>query len=677
MKKLLLVVVLACFLLSCSSLTPGLFATEQAQRLLSSHSAPVAGLLYDRVKDLVFSWGDDGTIRIWDPESGNPRGLLRSGHRPVLKIALHPARTQVAVLEAGEGGLPAALSVWDYELGRQLFTLPVQEQVLCLDYSSQGSYLIYSRADYASMVVLDSRTGRKLNYLNQGFGIVSFFVTSRNENNLMTYQPSGAINYWDFRTGKSLKKLSTSAGLSDVRISPNLRFMIGHNAGGLEVVDLLTGAVTDREMLAGVRELAFSSQGNEIVALRESGGATSLSRFYFNDRTLFRLGLNNELPGTDLCCLAYGNSSIYVADRESALYALRLDGSTELLARNSLLVLDDYAIQGDSMAVSTAERIIVFTSDFLSSQQGRGTTLKQRVFVNPFSAPAGLLFLSGRELLVWKKGDDASQPGRLVVMNRDSGRILRSSKEGTFGTSLVQVERSDYGLITVEKSGRCRILNPDSFTTIFEYDSPGMNRLIAAGEESLIGAKSGLAGLDRSPLLHINRLTGETVSLTDSSLFLYDLLFDSKNRGLYSLGVGRMSGETLLRYRFGEGLEKQRTIFTFRGEDLSADLTADESGRLYTSLGWRSVQVWDRGRLNQLELSLGVPRRLESSGHMIYALNRDSSVTVWDTNSRRILLTFYLFREREPAGGHAWVVLTARGEALASPLGRNYLAAVE
>jgi WD40 repeat protein len=676
-KKLILVAVLACFLLSCSSLTPGLFANEQAQRLRNSHSGPVAGLLYDSVKDLVFSWGDDGTIRIWDPDSGNPRGLLRSGHRPVLKIALHPARTQVAVLEAGEGGLPAALSVWDYEQGKQLFTVPVQEQVLCLDYSSLGSYLIYSRADYASMVVLDSRTGRRINYLNQGFGIVSFFVTSRNENNLMTYQPSGAINYWDLRTGKSLKKLSTSAGLSDVRISPNLRFMIGHNTGGLEVVDLLTGAVTDREVLAGVRELAFSSQGNEIVALRESGGATSLSRFYFNGKTLFRLALNNELPGSALCCLAYGKSSVYVADRESALYALRLDGGTELLARNSLLVLDDFAIQGDSMAVSTAERIIILTSDFFSSQQGRGTTLKQRVFVNPFSASAGLLFLSEEELLVWKKGDDASQPGRLVVMNSDSGRILRSSREGTFSTSLVQVEQNDYGLITVEKSGRCRILNPESFATIFEYDSPGMNRLIAAGEESLIGAKSSLGGLDRSPLLHINRLTGETVSLTDSSVFLYDLLFDPQTRGLYSLGVGRMAGETILRYRFGEALEKQRTIFTFKGEDLSADLTTDERGRLYSSLGWRSVQVWDGGRLYQLEPSLGIPRRLESSGHMVYALNRDSSLTVWDANSRRILLTFYLFVEREETGGHAWVALTARGEALASSLGRSYLAAAE
>jgi hypothetical protein len=675
MKKLLIVLAVSAFLSSCSSMTPGLRANAQAQGVKSSHTAPPAGLLYAGDKGLLFSWGDDGTIRIWDPDSGDSRGILRIGYRPVQRIALHPSQPQVAVLEAGEAGLSAELSVWDYERCKQLFSLPVQEQVLCLDYSAQGSYLLYSRADYNSLVVIDPRTGRKINYLNRGFGIVSFFVTSRNENNLMTYQPSGAIGYWDIRTGKSLKKLSTSANLNGIRISPNLRFLTGYNADGLEVIDLLTGTVLGREPIAAVRELAFSTKGNEIVARRESGPDSTLERYYFNGKNLFKLGSIGTLPGSGHCCLAYGDSGIYLADKESTLYMMRPDGSTELLVRNQLTALDDFAVSADCLAVATAGEIIVFTSDFFTSGTGSGTTFEQHLFANPFSAPAGLLFLNADELLVWRKGGDAASPGRLAVMDRRSGRILRSSSD--FNTALVQVEQSDLGLIAVEKSGRCRILDPQSFAPVFEYASPGMNRLIAAGADSLVGAKSSLGSQDRSPLLHINSLTGETVSIADSSLFLYDLLYDGNSGGLFSLGVDRLGGElsTLLRYHFGTGLEKERILFTFTGEDLSADLAADDSGRLYTSLGWHSVQVWDRGRLYEMEPSQGIPRRLESMGNMLYALNRDSTLTVWDRNSRRILYTFYLFRELESEGGHAWAALSPGGDALATPGAYAFLSA--
>jgi WD40 repeat protein len=675
-RKLLLVLAASGFLYSCTSMTSRLQANAQAGRIKSSHTQPVTGLLSGGAGDALFSWGEDGTVRIWDPATGDPRGMLRIGYRPVQKIALHPDQPQMAVLEGGAAGMSAALSVWDYESGKQLFSLPLEEQVLWLDYSAQGNYLLYSKADYSSMVVIDPRSGRKINYLKQGFGIVSFFVTSRNENNLMTYQPSGVICYRDIRTGKQLKKLSTTANLNGIRISPNLRFMIGYDAGGLEVVDLLTGEVMGRETADGLRELAFSPKGNEIVALREHGAVSALERYYFNGKALFKLSLSNELPSPHLSSLAYGSGGIYTADNASALYALRLDGSTDLLVRNHLMTLDDFDIHEEFMALTATEHIFIFSSDFFSASGGRGTALSQQVFDNPFSTPAGVLFLNAKELLVWRKGGEAALPGRLVVLDRRSGRILRSSSSTDFDTSLVQVEQSEHGLIVVEKSGRCRILDPDTFTTVFEYAAPGMNRLIAAGAESLIGAKSSLANRDMSPLLHINRLTGETVSIADSSIFLYDLLYDRTADGLFSLGIDRTGGEltTLLRFHFGSGLEKERILFKFRGEDLSADLVVDDGGRLYTSLGWRSVQVWEKGRLHQLPLSQGIPRKLESYGNMLYALNRDSTLTVWDPKRRRTLYTFYLFQEREPDGGYAWVALTPGGDVSASPGGRAYLA---
>ncbi len=666
MKKALFSIFLCILFTYCSLLTSVVQADKQAILVNSSHPGVINDIIYDEIRNLLLSGGEDGTVRIWDLSTEDLLCYVRVSHQPVQKIAVHPQLTQIAVLV--EDSLNTfSISVWDWLSGNKLYSFNITEQPLFLDYSPQGKYLIYSRAKYNGLSVLNPQTGKKLPYLRKGFGIVSYFVVSGNERNIMTYQPSGWISYWDIRSGKNLKQVKTIPNMTAIVVSPSKRFITASTGEKIVVVDLLTGAVAAQTDLPGIKRLAMSMQGNAITAIVERDKGTILKQYYFNEKSLSEIPMANMKVCPVLSCVTYGQKQLYLADREGGITVLRPGGSYTLIFKNSLLPISDLAFRDDSMAVGSADRILVFSSAFFSADSvlGRGDALHidRDNFRNPLSVPVGLDFLDNANLLLWKKNDE---PGIIAVLNRKTGKIENTISD--FSSPIIQLEVLKQGILTVEKSGLCKIINSETYLSRFQYLSPGMNKLISTEDNILIGGKSSASAFG-SPLLQLNQITGETVSIPDPGLFIYDLLYVKKTRLLFSLGVERSKNDstTILKVHSGAGYQKQKAIYRFYGEDLSASMASDRSGNVYTSLSYNSVTVWNGRRIFELERSNHIPRKLYIAGGKLFSLNRDSSITVWDLKSRRILFNIYIFRDA------SWVALSSDGKVFSSSTSGKHL----
>ena len=97
----------------------------------SGHSGPVLGLEYDDKRGLLFSAGDDGTVRVWDAASATLVRTLRVSRLSVTRIAVNPVDPQVAaVLSDGSGDF--LLAVWDWEKEERLMSIQLKEQPLFL-----------------------------------------------------------------------------------------------------------------------------------------------------------------------------------------------------------------------------------------------------------------------------------------------------------------------------------------------------------------------------------------------------------------------------------------------------------------------------------------------------------------------------------------------------------------
>jgi WD40 repeat protein len=486
----------------------------------------------------------------------------------------------------------------------------------------------------------------------------------------MTYQPSGALSYWDIRSGRSVRELQTLPDLMGMEISGNNRFAAAATAEELVVVDLLSGEIAARARASGLGRMVFSSEGNQITAVAaDVQGGRTLRQWYFGGRALLELGRPVGFPasGFQPRSLIYTAAGLAVAQEDGTI-SLTAGTETSILARDLRLPIHDLAFSGSRLAIATDARILLFDSPLFStvpaaSLDSGAIPSSQRSFSNPIPGPVGVEFLDEGRLLVSSRGEGS---GRLYLVDTFSGNA--SPIDVAFASALKQLTVDPEGVIAVESSGLCRILDPQSFQTLFQYNAPGMNKLVFAFSDVLLGGRTSLTSF-AAPLLQINRRTGETVPIEDPSLFIYDLLYDEEGSAVYSLAVERHGNSlsTMLKTHTGYNFERARTLYEFRGEDLGASVVADPEGQVYTSLGFDTVRVWSGGRGLVFEASRGVPRRLHVHGPRLYSLNRDSSISVWDLQKRSWLMDITLLKDT------SWVALTSDGGAVTSEGAQQYL----
>jgi hypothetical protein len=611
-----------------------------------SHFGEVTDLVYDAERSLLFSAGEDGTVRIWDGGDKKLLTVVRISHRPIQKVAVHPTQPHVAVL-VGDALHAGTLEVWNWRRGKKLYAVQSDKQLMYFAYSPQGSYLFYSQADYKSLTAVNPRTGRVLPYMGRGFGIVSFFTVGRNEGNIMTYQPSGFITYWDIRSGRMVKQIRAPANLEVIRISPNNRYIAASTGRELVMVDILSGETVDRTRVGGIMDLSFSPAGNEIAGVVEDENGPVLKEWYFGGRYLIELTKDYEDRFPNPSSVAYGERDLYLATTGGSISVVASGGYDFLVTENRRMEISDLAFHGSTLAASSSAEITIVDSEFFLASyeqpEYEEPEVRELRFPNPFSCAAGITYLDAERLLLWCKSE---QEGKLAVLNTWYGGVRELPV--VFESPIRQVWVSDRGIVVVEESGRCRILDPDTYSTTFEYNAPGMNKLIFTFGDTLIGAKTRLSAFS-GPLLQINRRTGETVPIQDPSLFVYDIVYSGRTRRgeLYTLAVEQQAEavRTVVKVHSGFAFERSRVLKAFQGEDLGATLAAGDSGRVFTSLGYDSVTVFEDSAMDQLEASGQIPRKLYVHNEKVFSLNRDFSISVWEISSRQLMLNIHPFKD--------------------------------
>jgi hypothetical protein len=319
------------------------------------------------------------------------------------------------------------------------------------------------------------------------------------------------------------------------------------------------------------------------------------------------------------------------------------------------------------MAAAAREGIFLYTSDFFAEapDQAASQEVRRMRLSNPLARPVGVDFLDERRLLIWSRD---GEPGALALLDSATGEGRQLPV--AFSAAIRQVSLSPRGLIVVEEGGVCRILDRDSYQVRFRYLVPAMNKLLFTQGEILIAGASGASSFG-SPLIQINIRSGETVPIPEASQFIYDLLYAGSTATLYCLAVASDRGEpaTLFLSRSGRSLERRRVLSSFAGEDLGAALAQDASGRVYCSLGYGGVTVWDGSSLALLPPAEGrVPRRLAAHGQRLYALNSDSTLSAWEQAGPGRPWELHLFQDG------SWAAVSPEGSLYASEDARKFLA---
>ncbi len=363
--------------------------------------------------------------------------------------------------------------------------------------------------------------------------------------------------------------------------------------------------------------------------------------------------------------LCYGTDALYAADSAGDLFSVPGSGDAVQIGQNVVADINGFDVARGMLALGSRGWIRVFSSDMLT-RAASPTYIRSFLVQNPFGAAPGLAFISGASLMAWKS--DSTGQGLAVL---DTSRLgtpgaapgpFQAVPAG-FRAPLSDLRITGTEAIGIESGGVVRIVDLASGESRFELRVSGASTAVRVSPTEIIVARNATSAAEGS-LLRVNMVTGETVALKGRDVFSWLLLLDQGPPGgkptLYTVGVDSAGSTNVLRLD-GPGFANETLLDSVSVVDLNVALALDpDTHVLYASLGQDRTIAWDGSKLRSIALANATPRRILARDHMLFSLNRDSTVTIADSDTGAWLARVGLFQDGE------WCTLLRDGRYAAS-----------
>lgn len=351
----------------------------------TSHNGTVDQLEFIEERGLLFSGGTDGAIRVWDTETRELTRSVQVSQLPIRKLTVHPERPEIAVLVRTTQGY--RLSVWDYDAREELFFEELPSEPLHLDYSPQGTWLIYTRTASDSIVTLDAETGDQEELVGTRTGIVGYFTIGSSEANIMSYAPAnGRIQYTRLEDGEVLQSNGTIAGMENLQVLQNRRYAAARDDDDLVVVDIVDGTEIARTTRERIRDIVLDNESGRIGVLYGTSGNRGIEIYEFrNDRLVSREEYSGE-DTRDVSSIEFIGGSVYTGGPEGRLTILT-DDEPDLFAENLLNPIRSVAFGERSLLVTANSYTSTIQSDFFGSESMDSESSNRATSSHPLSPP--------------------------------------------------------------------------------------------------------------------------------------------------------------------------------------------------------------------------------------------------------------------------------------------------
>jgi len=222
-------------------------------RTLEGHTRGVASVAITPDGRLTVSASDDGTLKVWNLESGRELRTLE-GHTDLV--------SSVAIAPDGRRAVSASwdntLKVWDLESGRELHTLEGHSYtVFGVAIAPDGRRAVSASFDN-TLKVWDLESGRELRTLEGHSDTINSVAITPDGRRAVSASFDETLKVWDLESGAELGTLEGHSGnVSSVAIAPDGRHAVSASSDQtLKVWDLESGRTL--RTLEGHSNIVFS-----------------------------------------------------------------------------------------------------------------------------------------------------------------------------------------------------------------------------------------------------------------------------------------------------------------------------------------------------------------------------------------------------------------------------------
>jgi WD40 repeat protein len=217
----------------------------------------------------ITSGSSDQTIRIWDSDTGQPFGEPLTGHKSsILSVAFSPDGQRIA-----SGSNDQTVRIWDVDTGQQVGEVLANhtDYVRSVAFSRDGRYIV-SGSDDKTVCIWDADTGQLIGEPLIGHTSSVLSVAFSPDGRITSGSSDRTVCIWDVQAGQMVGEPLTGHTdyIRSVTFSPDGRYIAsGSDDRTLRIWDVKTSQPVGEPFVGHtdfVRSVAFSPDGRRIVS---------------------------------------------------------------------------------------------------------------------------------------------------------------------------------------------------------------------------------------------------------------------------------------------------------------------------------------------------------------------------------------------------------------------------
>ncbi|NEP35367.1 PQQ-binding-like beta-propeller repeat protein, partial [Moorena sp. SIO3B2] len=240
------------------------------RNLLQGHTDIVSAIAFSPDGKQIISVSGDGTVRLWDTESGQLIHTFEGNTEWVTAIAFSPDGKQI-LSGSGDG----TVRLWDTETGQPLHTLEGHtSSVTEIAFSPDGKQIISGSEDN-TVRLWDTETGQLIHTFEGHTDLVTDIAFSPDGKQIISGSNDNTVRLWDTESGQTLHTLEGhTSNVYDIAFSPDgKQILSGSHDTKVRLWDTESGQTlhTLQGHIDGVSAIAFSPDGQEILSVSGDG----------------------------------------------------------------------------------------------------------------------------------------------------------------------------------------------------------------------------------------------------------------------------------------------------------------------------------------------------------------------------------------------------------------------
>ncbi|MDR2798850.1 MAG: WD40 repeat domain-containing protein [Treponema sp.] len=608
------------------------------------HQGAVHTLIYDEQGRLL-SAGDDGFLGIWDIPGAVAEERFQVSPYAIPAMVLRPGKSQVSLLER-DGIDRYRIAAWDYEAKQKLFTIDSRYPISYITYSGGGNFLILVQQGNPEVQFIHAETGNILK-APDSTGTLSFAATGKSERTMIGYAPSGILSYWDLESGKEIRRFTVPDHIRMPFLFGNNRFIGGIDAGGLVILDAVSGTTIARERgISQGKVFALGGETPEFMCLATGPGASKLYHFAMSNTG--RLEIKTQWPVPlqlpEVMSAVITADTLALGTMDGGVWIGKADGTVAMMeVRNQESIIDAAAV-ASSLAFLTEGQVLGFIPlDYTQLEDKTLIPLEPSIYTRLASDPeAGEGGMDG--LLLWQETPTGSLPiirtlgtdavpvsqGKTLVLDQLSLRFpLRSA-----------VLRGEQALF-LDSVGNITVLSVSTGARLFSFSSVASLDATLLKDGNILIGQSVVSG--SAPFLIVNSSTGETLPLPipasvgarvycGASGVPYGVTVDAQE-GRLTTAITRLSLANP---------SHSSQVAVYPGEDTGFGI-AESRETLAATLGGEEAIFYGSRSPRPFKRSPGFPLRLIDGGAYCIALDTEGTIAWYDPESGALLALFHLY----------------------------------